>query len=172
MAKRKTRRAARAARPARPGRSRSARRTASAAAPRNTSAIRRRKPENLRLRAIEPALTVDNLEQSLKYYTDVLGFFLAERYTDKNGVVRGAMLKAGAVGIGLSQDDFSKGRDRKKGLGMSLWLQTAQDIDAHAARITAAGGRLVQGPTTEEWGGRSLTVDDPDGFRLRIYSQP
>ena len=60
------------------------------------------------------ALTVDNLEQSLRHYTDVLGFFLAERYTDKNGVARGAMLKAGAVGIGLSQDDFSKGRDRKK----------------------------------------------------------
>jgi uncharacterized glyoxalase superfamily protein PhnB len=172
MAKRKTRRATRAARPARAGRSRTVRRTASAAAPPDRSRVRRQEPENLRLRAIEPALTVDNLDASLKYYTDVLGFYLADRYTDKSGVVRGAMLKAGAVGLGLSQDDFSKGRDRKKGLGMSLWLQTAQDIDALAARITAAGGRLVQGPTTEEWGGRSLTVDDPDGFRLRIYSQP
>lgn len=172
MAKQKTRRAARAARPARAGRSRSVRRTARPAAAGGASIVRRREPETLRLRAIEPALTVDDLERSLKYYTDILGFVLADRYTDKSGVVRGAMLKAGACGIGLSQDDFSKGRDRQKGQGMSLWLQTAQDIDAIAARITAAGERLVQGPTTEEWGGRSLTVEDPDGFRLRIYSQP
>lgn len=171
MAKRKTRRAARAARPARSRRSSAARRAAGSAAAAATTP-KRREPETLRLRAIEPALTVNNLEQSLKYYTDVLGFFLADRYTDKNGVMRGVMLKAGACGIGLSQDDFSKGRDRQKGQGMSLWLQTAQDVDAIAARITSEGGKLVQGPTTEEWGGRSLTVEDPDGFRLRIYSQP
>jgi uncharacterized glyoxalase superfamily protein PhnB len=168
MAKRKTRRAPRAARSARAARSGGARRAAVTV----EATPKRREPETLRLRAIEPSLTVDDLEKSLKFYTDVLGFFLADRYTDKNGVVRGAMLKAGACGLGLSQDDFSKGRDRKKGQGMSLWLQTAQDIDAIAARITAEGGRLVQGPATEEWGGRSLTVDDPDGFRLRIYSQP
>ena len=81
------------------------------------------------------------------------------------------MLKAGACGLNLSQDDWSKGRDRQKGQGLSLWFHTAQDVDALAKRITAAGGRLVEGPTAEEWGGRSLTVDDPDGFRLRIYAQ-
>jgi uncharacterized glyoxalase superfamily protein PhnB len=153
MAKRKPRRATRAARPTRSGRP------------------KRREPETLRLRAIEPSLTVDNIDQSLKYYTDVLGFIVGSRHTDKSGALRGVMLKAGGCGLGLSQDDFSKGRDRTKGLGMSLWFQTAQDIDALAARITAAGGRLVDGPTTQEWGGRSLTVDDPDGFRLRIYAE-
>ncbi len=171
MAKRKPRRATRAARPARSGRPRRARRAAPAAAAGGAVAIRRREPETLRLRAIEPSLTVENIERSLKYYTDILGFIVGGRHTDKNGVLRGVMLKAGACGMGLSQDDFSKGRDRTKGLGMSLWFQTAQDIDALAARITAAGGRLVDGPTTQEWGGRSLTVDDPDGFRLRIYAE-
>ncbi len=171
MAKRKPRRATRAARPARSGRPKSARRATPAARSVGRIEVLRREPETLRLRAIEPSLTVDNIDQSLKYYTDVLGFIVGGRHTDKSGALRGVMLKAGACGLGLSQDDFSKGRDRKKGLGMSLWFQTAQDIDALAGRITAAGGRLVEGPTNQEWGGRSLTVDDPDGFRLRIYAE-
>jgi uncharacterized glyoxalase superfamily protein PhnB len=141
-----------------------------ATAPAGREQVRRREPETLRLRAIEPALTVNDINKSLKFYTDVLGFIVGDRHTDKSGVLRGAMLKAGACGIGLSQDDWSKGRDRQKGVGLSLWFQTAQDVDALAKRITAAGGR-VEGPTTEDWGGRSLTVDDPDGFRLRIYAQ-
>jgi uncharacterized glyoxalase superfamily protein PhnB len=125
----------------------------------------------LRLRAIEPALTVDDINRSLIFYTDVLGFFVSDRFTDKSGVLQGVMLKAGACGLNLSQDDWSKGRDRRKGQGISLWLHTVQDVEALAKRITAAGGR-PEGPTREEWGGRSLTVDDPDGFRLRIYTQP
>jgi catechol 2,3-dioxygenase-like lactoylglutathione lyase family enzyme len=167
MAKRKPHRAARAARPARSSRKGSARR--SARAPASGRRQVRQEPETLRLRAIEPSLTVNDIEQSLRYYTDVLGFHIGDRWME-GGVLRGAMLKAGACGLGLSQDDWSKGRDRQKGQGISLWLKTAQDIDALAGRIKAAGGRLVQEPKAEEFGGRSLVVDDPDGFRLRIYA--
>jgi catechol 2,3-dioxygenase-like lactoylglutathione lyase family enzyme len=175
MAKRKPRRAARAARPtraarpARTSRKGSARRGARAPASGGRQ-VPRQAPENLRLRAIEPSLTVNDIDQSLRYYSDVLGFHVADRWMD-GAVLRGAMLKAGACGLGLSQDDWSKGRDRQKGQGISLWFKTAQDIDALASRIKAAGGLLVQEPKAEEWGGRSLVVDDPDGFRLRIYAE-
>jgi Glyoxalase/Bleomycin resistance protein/Dioxygenase superfamily len=102
MAKRKPSRAARPARSARRG---------SKARP------VRREPETLRLRAIEPALTVDDINRSLTFYTDVLGFFVSDRFTDKSGLLLGAMLKAGACGLNLSQDDWSKGRDRQKARG-------------------------------------------------------
>jgi lactoylglutathione lyase len=131
--------------------------------------LRRTDPETLRLRSIEPSLTVDDLERSLRFYADVLGFFVGERWIDA-GVLRGATLKAGACQLGLSQDDWSKGRDRKKGEGMSLWLKTAQSLDSLAARIKGAGS-VADGPTTESWGGRSLSVYDPDGFRLRFYEE-
>jgi lactoylglutathione lyase len=132
---------------------------------------RRTEPETLRLRSVEPSLTVDDLEQSLRFYTDVLGFIVGERWTE-GGVLRGVMLKAGACGLGLSQDDWAKGRDRKKGQGMRIWCKTVQDIDALAARIKAAGGRLTEEPKDQSWGGRSLSVDDPDGFHITIYSEP
>ena len=104
----------------------------------------------------------------MRFYTDVLGFIVAERWTDA-GVLRGVMLKAGVCELGLSQDDWAKGRDRKKGQGMRIWCKTEQDVDALAARIKAAGWRLTEEPRDQPWGARSLSVDDPDGFGLTIY---
>jgi catechol 2,3-dioxygenase-like lactoylglutathione lyase family enzyme len=125
--------------------------------------------ETLRLRSIEPSFTVTDLDRSLHFYTDVLGFIVGERWTNDSGKLMGVMLKAGVCQIGLSQDDWAKGRDRKRGEAMRLWCTTAQDIDELADRIKAAGGQLTEGPKDMDWGGRALSVDDPDGFHLTIY---
>jgi catechol 2,3-dioxygenase-like lactoylglutathione lyase family enzyme len=131
----------------------------------------RRKPETLRVRSIAPGITADDLARSTRFYTDVLGFLVSERWTDSRGALRGVMLKAGACEIGLSQDDWAKGRNRAKGVGMRLWCETGQDIDELAARIRAAGGKLSEEPTTQAWGARSLSVIDPDGIHLTIFRE-
>lgn len=131
----------------------------------------RRKPESLRIRAIAPGITADDLAKSVRFYTDVLGFLVSERWTDASGALRGVMLKAGACEIGVSQDDWQKGRNRKKAVGMRLWCETAQDIDELGRRIEAAGGTLSEPPTTEAWGARSLSVKDPDGVHLTIFRE-
>jgi len=131
---------------------------------------RRQDPETLRLRTVQPSFTVDDLEASVRFYTDVLGFFVDERWTEGN-VLRGVMLRAGTCEFGLSQDDWKKGRDRKKGVGMRLWCTTVQDVDALADRIRRAGGQVAEGPQEESWGGRSLSIVDPDGFQLTIYRE-
>jgi len=130
---------------------------------------RTRARETLRLRAIEPTLTVGDLDRSVRFYTDALGFIVDERYTDDAGVLRGVMVKAGIVRIGLSQDDWKKGRDRQKGVGSGLWCVTVQDVDAAAARAKAAGAALTEEPHDVPWGGRAFSVDDPDGFHLTFY---
>src|SRR5436309_4952846 len=160
MAKRPTR-ARRAARPAG--------RRVQKSSKKVTRERRKADPATLRLRAFQPSLTVSDLEKSRRFYTDVLGFIVGDKWTDDKGALRGLMLKAGASELGLSQDDWAKGRDRKKGEGVRVWCQTAQDIDALGARIKAAGGRLTQEPGDQSWGGRSLSLDDPDGFHLTIY---
>ena len=120
--------------------------------------------ESLCLRAFTPSLTVNDLDKSVRFYTDVLGFIVGERW-EEGGKLLGVMLKAGVCQIGLSQDDWAQGRDRKKGIGIRLYCDTAQDVDALAARIKGAGGRLTREPV-DEMGGRSLSVDDPDGYPL------
>jgi len=132
---------------------------------------RKQKPETLRLRSVQPSLTVNDVERSIRFYTDALGFIVGARYPSEGGALRGASLKAGMCEIGLTQDDWAKGRDRKKGEGLRIWCQTTQDIDSLAARIKASGGRLTEEPHDQPWGGRSLGVDDPDGFHLTIYRE-
>jgi catechol 2,3-dioxygenase-like lactoylglutathione lyase family enzyme len=128
----------------------------------------RRMPETLRLTSFTPSLTVNDLARSLAFYTDGLGFIVGERWSDGD-VLRGAMLKAGACALGISQDDWKQGRDRKKGAGFRIWCDTAQDIDAIAARLKAAGHPLSEEPEDHPaWGMRSFSFDDPDGFHLTI----
>lgn len=127
----------------------------------------RRQPETLRLRRLSPSLTANDLGASIRWYCDVLGCALEEEWKDGDRVV-GAELKAGTVTFMLSQDDFAKGRDRVKGVGLRFYCSTAQNVDRLAAEIEARGGVLAQRPTTQPWGTRDFTVVDPDGFKLTI----
>jgi uncharacterized glyoxalase superfamily protein PhnB len=126
----------------------------------------RQQPETLRLRSVTPSFTVDDLEKSIAFYTGALGFMVGERWTD-GGQLLGVMLKAGSCELGLSQDDWAKGRDRQKGQGERIWLTTVMDVDALAARAKAAGARLTQEPT-DEYGARNFGLDDPDGYHLTV----
>jgi uncharacterized glyoxalase superfamily protein PhnB len=127
---------------------------------------KRQQPETLRLRSITPSFTVNDLQRSIAWYRDGLGFFVAERWEDK-GVLQGAMLKAGGSHLALSQDDFSKGRDRPKGVGFRIWCETVQDVDAIANRLRAFGGTIVEEPG-KHWDTYSFTAQDPDGFKVTI----
>ena len=115
-----------------------------------------------------PSLTVNNLQQSADFFAG-LGFEVEDRWEDK-GVLLGLMLKAGDVHLGLSQDDGKKGKDRVKGVGVRLYIETKGDIDAVAARAKAAGVKLQSEPHDTEWGSRAFEVVEPSGFLLTIGS--
>jgi uncharacterized glyoxalase superfamily protein PhnB len=120
--------------------------------------------------SVMPSLTVNNLQQSLDFFTG-LGFEIEDRWEEK-GVLLGAMLKAGEARLGLSQDDGKKGRDRIKGVGMRLYIEAADDIDDVAARAKASGITLQAEPHDTEWGTRAFEVTEPSGFLLTIGSKP
>jgi catechol 2,3-dioxygenase-like lactoylglutathione lyase family enzyme len=129
----------------------------------------RSQPEALRLRSFSAGFTADDLDRSITFYTKVLGFIVGERWTDDGGQLRGVTLKAGSCELNVSQDDWAKGRDRKKGVGVRLWCETIQDVDRLAARVEASGHKLTAPPKDEPWGVRSFSIEDPDGFQLTIY---
>ena len=119
----------------------------------------------LQAKTITPSLTVDDLQRSIRFF-EGLGFVVNERWED-GGVLRGVMLKAGESRLGISQDDWQKGRDRQKGVGMRLFIDTTQDIDKLAASAKEAGIKLDQEPH-EMWGSRGFEVTEPSGFKLTI----
>lgn len=121
----------------------------------------------LNLTSAGPSLTVNDIEKSLAWYRDVLGFAVAERW-EQNGKLEGVELKAGKVTFWIGQDDWKKGRNRAKGDGFRMYCETDEDVDQIAQRIKARGGVLLQEPTDQPWGGRSFALADPDGFKITI----
>ena len=126
--------------------------------------------KTLNATGLMPSLTVDNLQRSLDFFTG-LGFEIEDRWED-NGQLLGVMLKAGNVQLGLSQDDGKKGRDRVKGVGMRLYIETSDGIDEIAKRAKAAGVALTSEPHDTEWKSRAFEVTEPSGFLLTISSPP
>jgi uncharacterized glyoxalase superfamily protein PhnB len=130
---------------------------------------RRANPESLRLRSLSAALTAGDLDRSVAWYRDVVGFTLEQTWENAGKVV-GASLIAGDVRIHISQDDGVLGRDRVKGQGFRLHMSTVQSVDDIAERIKARGGVLESEPADLPWGTRAFSLVDPDGFKLTISS--
>ena len=123
----------------------------------------------LTAKTVVPSFTVDDLPKSIAFY-EGLGFAVSDRW-EENGALVGVMLQAGAHEIGLSQDDWKRGRNRQKGIGMRVHIETSQNIDDLAGRAKAAGLTLDKDPYDTPWKTRAFEVTDPSGFKLTISSE-
>jgi uncharacterized glyoxalase superfamily protein PhnB len=126
--------------------------------------------EPFRPHKLSISLSVNDLQKSLAWYRDVVGFSEGERY-ERNGALRAVVLEAGDIQILIGQDDGAKGLNRAKGQGMSFQFTTNQSIDDIASRIKANGGTLESDPFDTPWGARTFRLTDPDGFKLVISSE-
>ena len=120
-----------------------------------------------RFSEVSPSLTVNDLARSLAWYQGVLGCAVDERW-EQDGKLMGVSLKAGDVTFMIGQDDWKKGRDRKKGEGFRLYFTTKRDLDSLARGIKTRGGKLDSEPADTPWGSRDFSLTDPDGFKITI----
>ena len=99
------------------------------------------------------SITCKDLEASIRFYRDAIGFAVAQTFENEGKVVA-ALVAAGDCRIVLNQDDGKLGWDRIKGQGFYLQINVAgaADVDAAAARIKAAGGALLSEPADRPWG--------------------
>jgi predicted enzyme related to lactoylglutathione lyase len=104
-------------------------------------------------------LEVNNLEESLSFYRDQLGFTLESHASDAEPPM--ATVRAGALKINLVQQLETM---LKRGRGVHFVLGV-ENVDALFARISAVDNR-VQAPRDEGWGGRFISVHDPDNYRI------
>ena len=118
---------------------------------------------------LSASLSVDDLEKSLAWYRDLLGFSVHQKH-ERGGKLMAVSLNAGDVRILITQDDGARGTDRVKGEGFSMMITTDQSIDDVAKRIVDGGGTLELAPTDTPMGVRIFRVRDPDGFKFTISS--
>jgi uncharacterized glyoxalase superfamily protein PhnB len=115
------------------------------------------------------SLTCKDLDASIRFYRDAIGFAVPHTY-ESDGKVTAAVVAAGNCQLVLNQDDGKLGWDRIKGQGFYLQINVAglADVDATAARIKAAGGTLIDEPADRPWGVRMFQFRDLDGFKLGV----
>ncbi|MDB4898554.1 MAG: putative glyoxalase family protein [Gemmatimonadetes bacterium] len=103
-----------------------------------------------------PILRVSDLDASLAYYADALGF-------EQEWRARGfASVRRGRGSIMLCEGDQGH-------LGAWIWIAVS-DADALHAELRARGAIIRHPPTNYPWESRELHVADPDGNVLRLGS--
>jgi predicted enzyme related to lactoylglutathione lyase len=104
-------------------------------------------------------LEVNSLEESIKFYHEQLGFDIES--SDPEAEPPMTTLRAGRLRITLVQQLETMLR---RGRGVHFFL-TATDVEAYYAQLKRRGIELAP-PTDEGWGGRFITLEDPDKYRL------
>jgi lactoylglutathione lyase len=108
-----------------------------------------------------PILYVDDVDRSIRFYTEWLGFEATYRWP-REGTTAFAFLKLEPLGIAVSQR-----RPEHEGRDFELCLYT-DDADRAAEQLRAAGAEEVQPPQDEPWGERRTYFRDPDGNLVHI----
>src|SRR5215831_3603765 len=117
-----------------------------------------------------PILNVTDVEASLRFYVDRLGFTSPWRY-DEEGKARVAQVDR--LGCALLLADTWPDKIGKAQMFISLNVEPATHeaataaLDALRAELEAKGVPVKEG----SWGYRLLVVDDPDGNQL-LFNYP
>jgi predicted enzyme related to lactoylglutathione lyase len=109
-------------------------------------------------------VAVADARRSLDFYTGALGYTV-EELLETDGRLAGARLRSGKSRLAFHEEPDAARRSGAKGAGFVVFTETAEDLDVLAERVRTHGGRVVSGPEASELGGRSLTFEDPDGYR-------
>jgi len=108
-------------------------------------------------------LEVDSIKRSIEFYRDELGLEVDE--SDSEGAPPIATVRAGKLKIILAEE-FKPMITR--GRGIHLFLRVT-DVDEYYRELRSRGLRIAP-PSDEGWGGRFITVKDPDGYRLFFFT--
>lgn len=104
-------------------------------------------------------LEVNSIEESLSFYRGVLGFEVTKHTPDSEPPM--ATLQAGSLRITLAQHLETM---LKRGRGVNFFLGV-DDVDEYYTQLMTRGAE-VWPPADEGWGGRFITLQDPDRYRL------
>jgi predicted enzyme related to lactoylglutathione lyase len=104
-------------------------------------------------------LEVNSLEESVAFYSGVLGMEVESVNAEADPPM--AKLRAGALKITLAQHLETMLR---RGRGVHFFIGV-EDVDQYYDDLIERGAD-IQAPVDEGWGGRFITLEDPDKYRF------
>lgn len=114
-----------------------------------------------------PVIATDDIQKSITYYTEVLGFDLDFTYGNPHVF---AGVKSGEVEIYFTHDPAYSGIIKEKNLHpeIFIWVSEATSL---FQRHVAKGAELFEPLSDRPWGARQYVLRDINGYHLK-FAQP
>lgn len=111
-----------------------------------------------------PVLPVDNVVETLKYYTGTLSFNERFRQPGEDGVIVNGQVQLAHCNLMFNLNPSDAG---KNGGGVYFWIRIeSKDIDAYYQELTERDVTIIEEIKDQFWGDRSFTIQDCNGYFL------
>jgi methylmalonyl-CoA/ethylmalonyl-CoA epimerase len=119
------------------------------------------------------ALTTDDYERLVRFYTEGLGLDPAALWTDSG---RAMLLELGRATIEIFDEAHAASVDQievgQRVSGPVRFAIQVPDVDAALKQVLAYGATLVHEPVTTPWGDTNARVQSPDGLQITLFQAP
>jgi lactoylglutathione lyase len=125
------------------------------------------------VRELRLVVTVDNHEQALRFYRDVLGLPELADFSSADGNVR--LLDAGRATIEVIDRRQAEFIDRVEvGARVAGHIRVALEVDdaaAGTAGLVAAGATVLAEPVRTPWNSLNARLTAPDGLQVTLFEE-
>jgi catechol 2,3-dioxygenase-like lactoylglutathione lyase family enzyme len=125
-----------------------------------------------------PNLLVRDLNASLRFYAEALGFLVGWQWSDRQSrfLPDGERVAPGEPGTALvGRDQAQIMLTQVPGAGITrlhLDVSTSTQVDLLFTEWSAQGVPIAEPPTLRAWGMYEMRLHDPDGHMLRVSAPP
>lgn len=116
-------------------------------------------------------MRVSDLDQTIRFYTNVLGLDVLERKTSPRGSQL-AFLKVPNSDELIELTSFPPSGPVKVQEDLVHLAFQVENLDATMASLTAKGIKVTDGPTRTSSGSRFIFIDAPDGYEIELIERP
>ncbi len=115
---------------------------------------------------LSPLLAVRNVEETIEFYKNILGFETGMVFPDENNPEYADLSKDGMVMMFLLAKNMGIGSDEKLGIGVNLYMEIDGDIDEYYTELKNRSVKFVYDINDEHFGIRDFAIEDIDGYQL------
>lgn len=119
---------------------------------------------------VMPIIKVDSVDEAHRFYTEKLGFQHQMGVVGKDGGLDFVTVVRSGVRLMFSRpQEKMSGTDRTNGKRPVEIYVEVEDVESYHDQLKKAGIRITTPLTTQWWGDRTFTIQDPYGYQLWFY---
>ncbi|QEX17995.1 glyoxalase [Hypericibacter terrae] len=126
------------------------------------------RPEGKTMDFVSTRVITDDIKRLVRFYEAISGL-AATWYTDDFAELKTPSCTL-AIGSQRTMDLFGAGAARPADNHSAILEFRVEDVDKEFEKLEKVIGDVVQKPTTQPWGNRSLLFRDPDGNLVNFFT--